>query len=302
MLSVNSHAVEEHAIEADSSTTRAEISPELSKEGSSGTTSLVSVEMVTGDTPGLTLVIPAWNEEERLGPTLERYLPLLESRGGQFEVIVVVDGVEDGTADVAETFSSRHVRVLHFPRKLGKGGAVMEGLRASQFQFVGYVDADGPIPPTDILTILNKLADADCVIASRAVRGSHVLSREPGFRRLAGGVWNSLVRSVMFLPIRDTQCGAKFFRRSALVPVLNSVVVTDWAFDVSLLYHLRKTGSTIYEQPVTWSHGTGSQLVVTKVAPIMLLSLIGLRIQTLPLARHIPRSWLLRVAEGFGAA
>jgi glycosyltransferase involved in cell wall biosynthesis len=241
--------------------------------------------------PGLSIVIPAWNEEHRISLTLERYVSSLEASGKPFEVIVVVDGVQDRTAEVAERFKNRRVRMLRFPTQLGKGGAILAGVQAAQFEHVGYLDADGPIPPDDVLSLVKGLAEFDCVVASRRIPGSAVPYRESAFRRFVSGVWNSLVRSTLFLPVHDTQCGAKFFRRSALLPVLKAVAVTNWAFDVSLLYHLMESGRTISERPVTWSHDPRSRLVVGRAMPIMFASLVGLRLMNLPFARHIPRSW-----------
>jgi glycosyltransferase involved in cell wall biosynthesis len=254
-----------------------------------------------GVVAGLSIVIPAWNEEDRLARTLERYVPSLEARGGPFEVIVVIDGVQDRTADVAAEFKDRHVRMLQFPTKLGKGGAILAGVQAARYENVGYLDADGPVPPEDVFALVESLSEFDCAVASRRIPGSRVLTQEPAIRRFASGVWGSLVRSILFLPIRDTQCGAKFFRRSALLPVLKAVAVTNWAFDVSLLYHLRESGRTILEQPVTWSHHTGSRMVVAKAMPIMFVSLVGLRLMNLSLARHIPPTWIDYFAQKLAA-
>jgi dolichol-phosphate mannosyltransferase len=254
-----------------------------------------------GVAAGLSLVIPAWNEEDRLARTLARYVPSLEARRDPFEIIVVVDGVQDRTADVAAEFKDRHVRLLHFPTKLGKGGAILAGVQAARYENVGYLDADGPIPPEDMFTLVERLSGFDCVVASRRIPGCRVLTQEPTFRRFVGGVWGSLVRSMLFLPVRDTQCGAKFFRRSALLPVLKAVVVTNWAFDVSLLYHLRKSGRTILEQPVTWSHHPGSRMVVAKAMPVMFVSLVGLRLMNLSFARYIPPTWIDYFAQRLAA-
>lgn len=249
--------------------------------------------------PGISVVIPAWNEEARLGQTLERYLPAFEAFGKPFEVMVVVDGAGDHTDVVAERYAPRGVRVLHYPTKLGKGGAVLEGMRAARFDWVGYLDADGPIPPSDAMQVIRGLDHTECSIASRSVPGAKVVNPEPLPRRVAGRLWSALVRGLMFIPVRDTQCGAKFFRSASVRPVLSKVLLTNWAFDVSLLYHLRRNGSRIAEQPVTWSHDTGSHLVLSREAPIMFLSLVGLRLSTLRISKRLPRDWIVRVAKKF---
>lgn len=182
--------------------------------------------------------------------------------------------------------------MLEYPEKLGKGGAVLAGLRTSQFEYVGYLDADGPIPPAELAMLVDALAQSDCVIASRWVRGSKILQHEPRFNRIAGRIWNFLVRSLLFLPVRDTQCGAKFLRRSVLGPTLRAVELTNRAFDVDLLYHVRKDGHRLTEVPVTWTHDLDSRMPIGKAIPVMFASLIGVRLMNLPVARRVPKRWV----------
>jgi glycosyltransferase involved in cell wall biosynthesis len=247
--------------------------------------------------PGLSLIIPAWNEEARLPRTLARYLPPLERWGRPFEVVVVTDGADDRTAEVARAAGSPHVRVLQFPQRLGKGGAIMRGVSAARFDHVGYLDADGPISPEDLFAMVAELSNADCVLASRRVAGSRILNQEPWMRRVVGKVWSALVRSLLLLPVHDTQCGAKVFRRSAVQLALRSVSVQNWAFDVSLLYHLQSEGATIREHPVTWSHDPDSRLAMAKVVPVMFISLVGVRLMNLGLQRILPMTWFDRFAH-----
>ena len=246
---------------------------------------------------GFSIVIPAWNEEDRLRGTLDRYLPYLEGRNEPFEVIVVSDGARDRTADLARSFSHRGVRVLEFQTKLGKGGAILAGLKEANFEYVGYLDADGPIPPSELLNMVDALNQVDCVVASRWTKGSNVLRPEPLFNRVAGRIWNFLVRSLLFLPLKDTQCGAKFFRRTVLAPTVRAVSLTNRAFDVDLLYHLRRDGKRLRELPVTWEHNPLTRMPIGKAIPIMFLSLVGVRIMNLPIGRKIPKKlihWFLR--------
>ncbi|MCI4336176.1 MAG: glycosyltransferase [Thermoplasmata archaeon] len=250
--------------------------------------------------PGISLVIPAWNEEDRLQRTLERYLPALEHRGQEFEVIVVADGIGDRTAEVARAFAARGVRVLEFDHKLGKGGAILEGMKAARHEYVGYLDADGPIPASQIATLVDALGRADCVVASRWVRGSVVVRQEPRFNLFAGRVWNFLVRSLLLLPIRDTQCGAKFVRRSVLLPTLRAVALTNRAFDVDLLYHVRKEGHRMEEVPVTWTHDPDTRMPIGRAIPVMFVSLLGVRMMNWPGAGRVPARWVARFLEKWG--
>lgn len=239
-------------------------------------------------TPGVSIVIPAWNEEDRLARTLERYVPALEARGDPFEVIVVVDGAQDRTVDVATRYLARHVRVLQFPDKLGKGGAVLAGIRVSCHEYVGYLDADGPISPEEIYGLVDCLSDVDCVVASRWIRGASGASAEPLFNRVAGRVWNFLARSLLFLPLHDTQAGAKFFKGQVVRTLLRSVTLTNRAFDVDLLYHVRKEGHLVKEIPVQWKHDPATRMPIVRAIPMMFASLVAVRFMNSPAGKRVP--------------
>jgi dolichol-phosphate mannosyltransferase len=260
--------------------------------------------MTTPDTgvPGVSIVIPAWNEEDRLARTLERYLPSLEARGDPFEVLVVVDGVRDRTAEVAARYENRHVRVLRFPSKLGKGGAILAGVRVSRFEYVGYLDADGPISPEEMYGLVDYLRDVDCVVASRWIRGASGVNAEPLFNRVAGRCWNVLTRSLLFLPLRDTQAGAKFFKGPVVRSLLRSVTVTNRAFDVDFLYHVRKNGHSVREVPVHWTHDAATRMPIGRAIPVMFASLVGVRVMNSPVGKRVPPKLVQWFLSQFGGS
>lgn len=249
------------------------------------------------DELGVSLVVPAYNEEGRLPFTLGAYLDAFEGRGLPFEIIVVVDGSTDNTAKVARGFCDRNVHVLEFEQKLGKGGAVLEGFKAARYEVVGFLDADGPIAPTDFLTLVNRLDCHDGAIASRRMPDSKVTSPQPFARVVLSRVWNVLVRSSLGLPFSDTQCGAKVFRRSATLPVLRKVQVTNWAFDVDLLFHLQRMKRSVIEVPVQWAHDHDTRLATTRAIVAMLTSLVGIRLMNHPLSQVIPSRIASRLYE-----
>lgn len=249
---------------------------------------------------GVSIIIPAWNEEDRLARTLERYLPALEALHDPFEVIVITDGAIDRTADVAASFQGRGVRVLRFPDKLGKGGAVLAGLRASRFDYVGYLDADGPISPEEMYGLVAYLRDVDCVVASRWIRGASGAEGEPLFNRVAGRAWNFLTRSLLFLPLRDTQAGAKFFKGRVVRQLLRSVTLTNRAFDVDLLYHIRKQGNQLREVPVRWNHDRATRMPIGRAIPVMFVSLVAVRVMNSPFGRRVPKKLVRWFLDEFG--
>lgn len=240
---------------------------------------------------GVSVVIPAWNEEERLPVALETYLRFLEAYSLPFEVIVVVDGVTDGTVRVAERFASRGVRVLQFDDRLGKGGAVMAGFAAAKYDLVGFLDADAPITTVNVAYLLSELTHHEGAIASRWHPRSSQVRSQSRSRLLFSRVWNLLTRMILNLDVRDSQCGAKFFRRSAVMSVLPQVTLTNWAFDASLLFHFRRAGFSIAEVPVNWSDDPNTKLRVERVLPAMMLSLVGIRLMSLPALPHVSRAW-----------
>jgi glycosyltransferase involved in cell wall biosynthesis len=252
--------------------------------------------------PGISVVIPAWNEEDRLARTLERYLPSLEARGQAFEVIVVADGVNDRTAEVAGAYAHRNVRVLRFPRKLGKGGAVLAGMRVALYDYVGYLDADGPISPEEMYGLVGGLTEVDCVLASRWIRGASGVESEPVFNRFAGRVWNLLTRSLLFLPVSDTQCGAKFFKGRVVRSLLRTVTLTNRAFDVDVLFHIRKEGGSLREVPVQWTHNPQSRMPIGRAIPVMFASLVALRVMHSPLGRRVPVKLVTWFVSEFGGS
>jgi glycosyltransferase involved in cell wall biosynthesis len=249
---------------------------------------------------GISVVIPAWNEETRLAGTLDRYLPALEAQGQPFEIIVVVDGVKDRTAEVAERYAHRGVRVVRFPTKLGKGGAVLAGVRLSRYDYVGYLDADGPISPEEMYSLVAYLRDVDCVVASRWTRGASGAESEPTFNRIAGRVWNALTRGLLFLPISDTQCGAKFFKGAVARSLLRTVALTNRAFDVDVLYHVRKAGLRVREVPVQWKNGANTRMPVGRAIPVMFVSLVGIRLMNSPVGPSVPTKLVEWFSSEFG--
>lgn len=226
--------------------------------------------------PGLSLVIPAYNEEDRLPPTLDRYLPVLEGHGIPFEVLVVVDG-SDRTEEVVRRYSDRGVRCLRYPHKLGRGGAILEGFRRSRLSLVAYADADGSVPADDLRRIVNMgLEKHICVIASRRLNPSIVVVPETWWRRTVGWVWHALVRVSLGLQVADAQCGLKVFPHEAVDLILNRLTVTNRAFEVGMLYHVVHGGFQVVEMPVRYRHNFNTRMPIGRAIPVMFLTLVGM--------------------------
>jgi glycosyltransferase involved in cell wall biosynthesis len=229
--------------------------------------------------PRYSVIIPAHNEAARLARTLRDYLSVFADS----EVLVVLNGCTDRTAEVARE-AGRGVpglRILDIDHAVGKGGAVRAGFVTARAPLVGYVDADGATPAAELRRLFVELEESndDAVIASRWSRGSEVIVAQPTLRRLSSRIFNAVVRLLFGLPFRDTQCGAKVFRRSAVRAVSTSLEVSNFAFDVDLLYNLSKAGHTIREVPTRWYDVAGSRIHLADASRQMLLAIARLRLR-----------------------
>ncbi len=237
-------------------------------------------------TKAISIIIPAYNEEKRIGKTLHDYLPYFQKEyKNNFEIIVVLNGCKDATLNIVKQYAHySQLRYKNITSAIGKGGAVIEGFKLAQGKLVGFVDADDSTKAKEFHKIQQHLADADGIIASRWIRGAVTRPPQPLYRRIASRAFNILVRILFQLPLRDTQCGSKLFRREAIQKVLPQIGITSWAFDIDLLYQLKKNHYRIIETPITWENNTNSTLRIRKAAIEMFLAITRLRLLYSPLA------------------
>ena len=211
----------------------------------------------------LSIVIPAYNEEERLGATLEKIAAYLALQDYGYEVIVVSDGSTDRTAAVA-----REWRPAGFPLEIidrkenrGKGYSVREGAARAQGDNVLFSDADLSTPIEDAEKLLPYLQKGfGLVIGSRNMEASELIVKQPFYRQLMGRVFNLLVRTLAVPGIIDSQCGFKLFSRPALAAISPLCRIDGFSFDVEMLYIARRLGIKIKEVPVRWLNAAGSSV------------------------------------------
>ncbi len=209
------------------------------------------------------IVIPAYNEGERLGPTLERVLAYVHERGWDAEVIVVNDGSRDNTAEIVRTFSAKDplVRLVENPGNRGKGYAVRNGMLSARGEIVVFSDADLSSPIEEMPKLLAALAaGADIAIGSRWLRAELQTQRQSLHRQLFGRVFNGLNRVILGLRFKDTQCGFKAFTRRAAQMILPLQRIERWGFDPEILFLARKFGLRVDEVPVRWGHVGGTRI------------------------------------------
>jgi glycosyltransferase involved in cell wall biosynthesis len=238
----------------------------------------------------LSIIIPAYNEERRLRPALADYLQFFLPRYGDgVELLIVVNGSTDRTEQVARDIANGdpRIRVIVEPKRVGKGGAVRLGFEAARGDLIGFVDADGSTPPTAFQDLVDNIGDAGAIIASRWHHGSRI-TPQPLSRRIASRIFNWWVRLMFKLPITDTQCGAKVFTAPAIRTVLPHLGTTQWAFDVDLLFQLRRAGYPIKEIATIWNDKAGSRLHVFTASMEMFAALIRLRLLYSPFKWVVP--------------
>jgi glycosyltransferase involved in cell wall biosynthesis len=213
--------------------------------------------MLPASNPHYSLVIPAYNEENRIASFFES----IEQFDG--EIIVVCDG-DDKTADVVETIAQSHpthsIRCLRFPDRLGKGGGVIAGLTAARAPLVGYADADGSTKIEEMCRLYKHLSMFDAVIGSRWVSGSSLQIRQGWMRRFESRGFNFIIRVLFGLNFHDTQCGAKVFKKCAIDAVLPHLIARGFEFDVELIWRLAQAGYRIEEVPIAWQNKGDSRV------------------------------------------
>ena len=214
--------------------------------------------MITpADNPSLSIVIPAYNEAERIRPTLEEYCAFFkESHGDTFEVVVVLNGCVDNTREVVESVATQYpqVRLLEFAEPLGKGGAIYEGMQNAKGEKLAFVDADNMVRPPETAKLIEALVGYSVAIANRFGVGSQNVGAQSLRRRLSSKLVRLWVRLLLNLPFQDTQCGAKAMRAEAWQTVAPHIHERGWTFDLDMLNAAVQRKLTVTEVPVAWQH------------------------------------------------
>jgi len=212
--------------------------------------------------PDLSIIIPSYNEDSRLPATLERIAAYLLTYGREAEVLVVDDGSKDGTAAVAESFRSKipRLRVVSNGVNRGKGYSVRYGMQEARGRIALFTDADLSAPIEEAGKLLGALETNDVAIGSRAMDRSLISVHESPFREFAGIIFNKIVRSVLWLPFVDTQCGFKAFRRERCGVIFEQQTIERFGFDPELLYLARHHGLRAVEIPVRWGHSPATKV------------------------------------------
>jgi glycosyltransferase involved in cell wall biosynthesis len=216
--------------------------------------------------PSLLILIPAHNEERRIEPVLRDYARFFHKNyRGKFQIVILLNGCTDNTLAVVQRVAAEFpaISALEFKEPIGKGGALIEGLKLAPLaDLIGYTDADGATPPHALYGLLKHIGEADCVIGSRWLPGAVIHQSQASHRKFASRAFHLIVQLLFWMNIRDTQCGAKVIRREAVEKIHSNLRIADMAFDINLLVALKRAGFRILEVPTEWTDQAGSKVVL----------------------------------------
>jgi glycosyltransferase involved in cell wall biosynthesis len=226
------------------------------------------------------IIIPAYNEGERLAASLDAILRFLAEERWQAEVLVVNDGSRDGTADIVGEYAraDARIRLLQNPGNRGKGYSVRHGMTEARGDYLLFTDADLSSPIAEGKKLFAALdAGADLAIGSRWLDSSTQTERQSRFRQLAGRAFNLLLRIILGLRYKDTQCGFKAFTAVAARRIFPCQRIERWGFDPEILFLARKSGLRVVEVPVAWAHDERSKIHPLSDGPRMFWEMLRVR-------------------------
>ncbi len=204
-------------------------------------------------TPDLSLIIPAYNEEQRIKSSLDYALEFFATKSLSYEIIVVDDGSSDSTVEIANSFASDIIKVIRQPHNMGKGAAVTRGMLEAKGEIRVFSDADFSTPVKEIDKVITAMSiGTEVFIGSRALDYSMIKKHQPAYREFMGKTFNKLVQLFLISGIKDTQCGFKGFTAKAAQDIFSKMKIKGFGFDLEIIYLADKLGFAISEVPVEW--------------------------------------------------
>lgn len=235
--------------------------------------------------PRVSIIIPAYNEEKRIGNRLQILTEYFSKVMIGYELLVAMDGCTDRTPQIVSLYMKKnnHVKSIYSPKRLGKGGALIEAFRSAEGDIFLITDADNSTSPKALLKLAKEAEYHDLVIGSRYVKSAKLPMGVPFVRFFLGRSFNAIMK-LMFWRLRkinDTQCGAKAIRRSVLEKIKEDLFITGFAIDVNLVYSAMRKGFRVKEVGIAWTHiehGSKVSNALVKLIIGMSFSLVKLRL------------------------
>jgi len=226
----------------------------------------------------ISIVIPAYNENNRIGKTLDQIIEYFGGKKKSMEIIVVDDGSTDDTSEIINEYSKKYpfIQLIKKEKNEGKALAVKEGVLAAKGEFILFSDADLSTPISEMKKLMKPIREdkSDLSIGSRALPGSKVEVHQPFYREFMGKFFNKLVQFLALPGVFDTQCGFKLFTRECAMDIFPRMTITDFSFDVEILTIARARDYHIAEVPVKWVNSSETKLNVLRDVPKMFMGLL----------------------------
>jgi len=229
----------------------------------------------------ISIVIPAYNEEKRIGRSIKQIVKYLDKKKYSYEIIVVDDGSIDNTIDVVKKASNKNIRIIKNKKNMGKGYSVKTGILNAKYPLVLFSDSDLATPIEELDKFMEYIKSYDIVIASRNLKESNIKVKQPFYRQLMGKTFPLLVNLIALGGFRDTQCGFKLFKTGAAKRIVSLQTFNRFSFDVEILFIAKKLGYKIKEAPVVWIDKEGSKVSPIKDSLKMLIDLFKIRLNNL---------------------
>lgn len=233
----------------------------------------------------LSIIIPAYNEEKRILPTLKEIYDYLSRQDYTYEIIIVDDGSSDNTVQLVKDFighNNKEIEILMNGENRGKGFSVKRGMLAAKGEFIFFTDADLSTPIEEIEKCLPYFSnDYDVVIGSRSLPDSDIIIHQPWYREKMGKTFNFMVNMLLLKGIIDTQCGFKGFKREAARTIFKRCRINGFSFDVEAIFLSQRFDFKIKEVPIRWKNSTLSKVSPVRHSFEMFKDLITIRINDL---------------------
>lgn len=227
--------------------------------------------------PFLSLVIPAYNEEEIIEDNLNIIIGFLNKKKYSWEILVSDDGSHDKTSEIARSFAKKNVRLVSLLQNEGKGAALKAGVLAAKGEYVAFTDADLSVSIEYLDDIASALQKTDVAIASRRSKGAVIKRHQPLLREIMGRVFTLMTQVVVGSKIPDFTCGFKGFRREAALRVFSNSRVKRWSYDAEIIFLAKKYGYTISQVPIVWENREDTRVRLGSAVITSFLDLLKIR-------------------------
>ncbi len=228
----------------------------------------------------LSIIIPAYNEEKRLGKTLETILDYLAGQKHSYEIIIIDDGSADGTIETTRKLieNNNNIKIIKNEKNMGKGYSVKRGMLEATGRYILFSDADLSTPVEETKKLLGALESGfDVAIGSRSMKESEIIVHQPLYREIMGKLFNKFVKIFVMSEFIDTQCGFKLFRKDAAKKVFKQQILEGFSFDVEILYLSIRNGFKVKEVPVKWFNSPQSKVTPVKSSFRMFMDILRIK-------------------------